>query len=158
MKRPKAHAKAQNLAYLQGEEIIEVVCAIIIRNRRVLITQRPAGKHLEGFWEFPGGKLQPGETPPDGLRREMVEELGIEVTDMQCIDQVIHPYPELEAKIRLQFFRCQWLSGKLTAKDHQNFIWASAKDLREKSFPPADQAILAWLQETLKGKSSPSLL
>jgi len=123
-------------------EAIEVVAAVIERDGRYLITRRLEGTHLAGLWEFPGGKLLPGEQPEDALRRELKEELGVEVAVGELIQMVDWAYPE--KSVRLLFFRCA-LAGEPTPLEGQEMRWVAAADLRSYSFPEADATLIARL-------------
>src|SRR6185369_202540 len=85
---------------------IEVAAGVVFRDGRVLITQRRPGGHLGGLWEFPGGKRESGETFARCLRRELMEELGIEAEVGECLGSVTHRYPG--KTVRLKFYRCAW--------------------------------------------------
>src|SRR5258706_5532480 len=86
---------------------IDVAAALVFRNGKLLITQRHADAHLGGLWEFPGGKRHPGESFEDCLRRELMEELGIEVGVGKLLEEVTHAYPE--KTVLLKFFLCRWM-------------------------------------------------
>ena len=123
-------------------EAVEVVAAVIERDSRYLITRRLEGTHLAGLWEFPGGKLLPGEQPEDALRRELKEELGVEVAVGELIQMVDWAYPE--KSVRLLFFRCA-LAGEPTPLEGQEMRWVAAADLRSYNFPDADATLIARL-------------
>lgn len=106
----------------------------------MLIAQRRSGDHLAGYWEFPGGKRQAGETPQDCLQRELREELGIEVEVQDLVAEIEHAYPH--RRVRLQFFQCQWRSREPQALDCQAFAWVTRDQIGNFSFPPADAQIL----------------
>jgi len=104
-----------------------VTAAVIRRGRRVLITQRPHGRRDAGFWEFPGGKLHPGESPAEGLRREIREELGVEVTVGPLLETLHHCYEW--GSVLLLFHECRLDSGtpkNLEVADHR---WVRPQDL-----------------------------
>lgn len=125
----------------------EVAAAVIEAGGRYLITRRVKG-HLEGFWEFPGGKVRPGETLPECLRREVKEELGVEITVGEKIDTVTWHYPE--RTILLHFFRCRQASGKITPQEGQAFAWVAPEELDRYPFPPADASLITRLRRTSK--------
>ena len=85
---------------------IEVAAGLVFRDGRLLITQRPAGGHLAGLWEFPGGKREPNETFEECLTRELREELGIEVRGVELVESLTHDYSE--KRVHLWFYRCLW--------------------------------------------------
>ncbi len=118
---------------------IEVVAAVIERQGKVLITRRPAGAHLGGLWEFPGGKPQPGETSEEALRREIREELGAEVSVGELIEAADWAYPD--RRLRLSFFRCR-LRGEPRPLEGQELAWVAPADLGRYAFPPADAALI----------------
>jgi 8-oxo-dGTP diphosphatase len=121
---------------------VEVVAAVVERAGRYLITRRPEGTHLAGLWEFPGGKLLPGEKPEDALRRELKEELGIETVVGELIQTVDWTYPE--KSVRLLFFRCAF-AGEPSPLEGQEMRWVAAADLPSYSFPDADATLIARL-------------
>ena len=121
-------------------EAIDVAAALVFRARKLLITQRPPGTHLEGLWEFPGGKREAGESFEACLVRELEEELGIEVAVRECVDTVVHTYPE--KRVRLKFFRCSWLRGEPRPIGCAAFRWVSHSELIDFQFPAADALLL----------------
>ncbi len=129
-------------------EPIEVAAGLIFREGLLLITQRPAGGHLAGLWEFPGGKREPGETMPQCLRRELAEELGVVVNIGQCVETLTHAYPE--KTVRLEFYLCELVEGEPAGLDGQQFAWVTVDELEEYKFPAADARLLERLKsETL---------
>ena len=120
-------------------DTIEVVAAVIEREGRILITRRPPGAHLAGFWEFPGGKPEPGESPDQALRREIAEELGAQVTVGEEIDSVEWAYPD--KRVRIAFFRCA-VRGEPRPLEGQEMAWVAPADLRSYAFPPADASLI----------------
>jgi mutator protein MutT len=129
-----------------ASEVIEVSAGLIFRDGRVLITQRRAGDHLGGLWEFPGGKRYPGESYEDCLRRELMEELGIEVEVGEPFAAVTHDYPE--KSVHLEFFLCQWRSHEPQAIGVADFAWVNREQLAKYSFPAADEQLLEKLKTT----------
>ena len=119
---------------------IEVSAGLVFRNGRLLITQRHADSHLGGYWEFPGGKREPGETFQQCLVRELMEELGVRVSVGELFDEVTHCYPG--KTIHLKFFLCQMEKGEPEALDCAAIKWICRTELDEHSFPPADQRVL----------------
>ena len=130
-------------------QTIVVSAGILIEQRRVLLTQRKAGSHLAGAWEFPGGKVLPGEDPRDALARELTEELGIETTAGDVIEVTFHRYAE--GAVMLIFYRAERRSGspEPRAIDVAAFRWAGADDLVDAEFPPADVVILGKVRALL---------
>jgi len=123
-------------------EAVEVVAAVIERDGRYLITRRLEGTHLAGLWEFPGGKILPGEKPEDALRRELKEELGVEAAVGEPIETVDWTYPE--KSVRLLFFRCAF-AGEPTPLEGQEMRWVATADLPSYRFPEADATLIAGL-------------
>lgn len=122
-----------------------VVAAVLVENGRVLVTQRKAGTHLAGSWEFPGGKLLPGEDPRVGLRRELREELGIDASVGEILDVTFHEYPDADKAVLLMFFEAQRTADSRDpeAFDVAAYAWFGARDLEPARFPPADAGVLA---------------
>lgn len=119
-----------------------VSAAVIIENARVLLTQRKAGTHLAGAWEFPGGKVRAGEDPRDALVRELREELGIETVVGEIVEVTFHRYAERSVLLLFYEARRHPHSPDPQALDVAGFRWSRAHELDEASFPPADVAIL----------------
>ncbi|MCI0745924.1 MAG: 8-oxo-dGTP diphosphatase MutT, partial [Verrucomicrobia subdivision 3 bacterium] len=126
---------------------IEVAAGLVFRDGKLLITQRPPDSHLGGLWEFPGGKREPGESYEDCLRRELGEELGIEIVVGELVESVTHDYPE--KTVTLQFFHCVWKSSEPQALGCPDFRWVSPEELTGYEFPEADLKLV----ELLKGRT-----
>jgi 8-oxo-dGTP diphosphatase len=124
---------------------VQVVAGLIRQAGRYLITRRMAGVHLEGLWEFPGGKREPGETMEDCLRRELREELGIEITSPLPYRVVRHAYPD--KLVELYFFFCSIEKGQPQPLGCEECRWVTAEDLINFEFPLADQPVI----EALRG-------
>jgi 8-oxo-dGTP diphosphatase len=122
-----------------------VAAAVVIEGGRVLLTQRKVGAHLEGKWEFPGGKVESGEDPRDALRRELREELGIETVVGEIVDVTFHRYEEADKAVLLLFFLASRTAASPNprALDVAAFEWATREKLDPAQFPPADAAVLA---------------
>ncbi|MDP9000166.1 MAG: (deoxy)nucleoside triphosphate pyrophosphohydrolase [Myxococcota bacterium] len=131
---------------------ILVVAAILVERGRVLLTQRKRGTHLEGAWELPGGKVQAGEDPRDALRRELAEELGIDVTVGEIVDVTFHRYEEAHKTVLLLFFEVARVakSPEPCAIDVAAFEWAGLEGLDPARFPPADVHVLTKVRARLE--------
>src|SRR5436309_1855800 len=125
-------------------KIIEVSAGLVFRDGKLLITQRHSDVHLGGLWEFPGGKRHDGETFEDCLRRELREELGIEVEVLGLIEEITHHYPE--KSVHLKFFRCDWLSVEPQTLGCSAFAWIETSALDQYAFPEADARLLQKLR------------
>ena len=122
--------------------ILVVTAAVIEQDGRYLVTRRHKGTHLEGLWEFPGGKCDDGEPLPACLRRELREELGTDAEIGEEIFTVTHRYPE--RSVELHFFACRLL-GAPEALLGQEMRWVGREELRGLEFPPADDELIALL-------------
>ena len=120
--------------------VIEVAAGLVFRDGKLLITQRPAGGHLAGLWEFPGGKREADESFEDCLQRELLEELGIEVAIGELIESITHDYPE--KTVHLRFFRCAWSQHEPQALGCPAFRWVTKEGLSQHEFPAADGRLL----------------
>jgi 8-oxo-dGTP diphosphatase len=121
--------------------MIDVVCGVIENEEgKFLACLRPQGKHLGGFWEFPGGKVEVGEEPAAALVREILEELEVTVEVGVALTPVIWAYEE--RSIRLLPFRCKVIGGVLNAVEHEEVRWCSASDFDQLAWAAADLPIL----------------
>ncbi|KQW19259.1 NTP pyrophosphohydrolase [Afipia sp. Root123D2] len=126
-----------------------VACALIDADNRVLIAQRPQGKTLAGLWEFPGGKLEPGERPEPALIRELQEELGI-ITQEACLAPLTfasHAYDDFH--LLMPLYICRRWQGDVAAREGQKLAWVRANKLRDYPMPPADIPLIAHLTDLL---------
>ena len=122
---------------------VVVSAAVIVRDGSYLVTRRQRGVHLEGLWEFPGGKCEPGESIADCLRRELREELGTDATVGVELLAVTHGYADRQ--IELHFIECE-LTAEPTPLLGQEMRWVRREDLRSLQFPPADDELIALLE------------
>ncbi|SRR5258706_3339304 len=123
---------------------IDVAAGLIFRDGKLLITQRHAGAHLGGLWEFPGGKRESDETFEECLARELREELGIEVVVGELVESLTHEYPE--KAVHLRFYRCQWHQHEPQLLGCPAFKWVTPTELENYDFPAADARLLKKLQ------------
>lgn len=124
---------------------VDVVCAIIRHeNGLILLAQRPEGKRLAGLWEFPGGKVDPGEQPEESLHRELMEELGCLVTVTQAGPAVVHEYEW--GSIRLFPFICELMAGSSPPHPHEHaaLSWVPFEKILSHDLAPADLPIVKW--------------
>lgn len=128
-----------------------VSAGVVLEGGRVLLSRRKRGAHLEGRWEFPGGKAEPGEDPRDALRRELEEELGIDVDVGEIVDVTFHRYEDADKAVLLLFFLATRRPGspEPRALDVAEVTWADASFLDPAAFPPADVAVLAKVKALL---------
>ena len=118
------------------KNMIEVTAAIILRDKAILIAQRALGQNLATKWEFPGGKIEAGETPQECLKREIKEELNVEIEVLDFFAESIYAYDR--GTIKLMSFWCKWLSGDLTLNVHSRFEWVNLHQLGLYDYAPAD--------------------
>lgn len=129
--------------------VLVVACALVDADRRVLVTQRPPGKALAGLWEFPGGKLEPGERPEAALVRELAEELGIAV-EPPCLAPLSfasHAYEDFH--LLMPLYVCRRWQGTPTGREGQALKWLRPARLRDLDMPPADAPLIAHLIDLL---------
>lgn len=123
--------------------------ALVDADGRVLLAQRPPGKSMAGLWEFPGGKVDPGETPEAALIRELQEELGID-TEASCLAPLTfasHDYAEFH--LLMPLFVCRRWQGTPSPREGQSLAWVKARDLRSYPMPPADIPLIPILRDWL---------
>jgi mutator protein MutT len=119
---------------------ITVVAAIIRRGQEILISRRPQGVHLAGLWEFPGGKVETGESLESALEREIIEELGVEIDVLHETFRIAHEYPS--RTVQLHFFECLIRKGEPAAIEVDSLRWVAPQDLDQYTFPEADKELV----------------
>jgi len=120
--------------------MIDVTCAIIVKDKKILATRRARGLHLEGLWEFPGGKIESGETAEECIIREIREELNIEIKILESLNSIEHHYPD--KSIRLIPFLSEIISGNLLLTNHSELRWLSEEEIDLINWAAADREII----------------
>jgi mutator protein MutT len=123
-----------------GAGVIEVAAGLVFRDRKLLIAQRLPDAHLPNLWEFPGGKLELGETFQQCLERELMEETGIEAEAGELVQSLVHHYPE--RSILIKFFHCRWKRHEPRPILCQAVAWVTGDELARYPFPEADAQLL----------------
>ncbi|MCA1406207.1 8-oxo-dGTP diphosphatase MutT [Ensifer sp. IC3342] len=135
---------------IEGKRIVLVAaCALVDSDGRILLAQRPQGKSLAGLWEFPGGKVEPGETPEATLIRELEEELGIR-TKVACLAPLTfasHSYDDFH--LLMPLYVCRRYEGFAEGREGQPIKWVRPKALRDYPMPPADEPLIPFLMDLL---------
>ena len=129
--------------------VLVAACALIDADGRVLLAQRPAGKSMAGLWEFPGGKVEPGERPEQSLIRELEEELGISVKE-DCLAPLTfasHGYPDFH--LLMPLYVCRRWNGIVAPREGQQLTWVRPNRLRDYRMPPADEPLVSHLMGLL---------
>lgn len=127
--------------------LLVVACAMIDEDGRVLIAQRPEGRSMAGLWEFPGGKVEPGEYPEAALIREMKEELGV-IIDESCLAPLTfasHAYDDFH--LLMPLFACRKWGGEIAPKEGQALSWVRPIRLNQYDMPPADEPLKSVLRD-----------
>jgi len=129
--------------------VLVVACALVDADGRVLITQRPEGKSLAGLWEFPGGKVDPGEVPEEALIRELEEELGIE-TKTSCLAPLTFASFSYDSfHLLMPLYVCRRFWGIPEGREGQALKWVRPNKLRDFPMPPADEPLIPFLTDLL---------
>lgn len=137
---------------MSTKNVIQVAAAVIECEGRYLITKRGLGTHFPGYWEFPGGKLEHGESLETCLMRELREELGAEIKGPIRFMVIQHEYPD--KTVELNFFFCSLIPGEIKPLGCADFRWVFAGELSSFTFLPADQPVVEKLQERHQGDVS----
>jgi 8-oxo-dGTP diphosphatase len=135
---------------IAGKRLLLIAaCALVDADGRVLLAQRPEGKQLAGLWEFPGGKVEPGETPEQCIIRELHEEIGIE-TEIPCLAPLTfasHSYDDFH--LLMPLFVCRRFRGIAQPREGQALKWVRPKQMRDYPMPPADAPLIPFLIDLL---------
>lgn len=124
--------------------MIPVVAALIVRGGRLLIARRPEGRHMAGRWEFPGGKLEKGESPEDAVEREIREELGLDVRAGRIYQAIAYSYPEKD--VLLLFYAAAVVSGEPRPIEEAEIRWVTMAELDGYAFAPVDEMLVQRLK------------
>ncbi|MBT3627721.1 MAG: (deoxy)nucleoside triphosphate pyrophosphohydrolase [Rhodospirillaceae bacterium] len=146
---PKEAAKQALKESVAKPILLVAAVALIDVDGRVLIAERPKGKHLEGLWEFPGGKLADGETPEAALIRELDEELGVDIEEscLAPISFASHAYEDFH--LLMPLYVCRIWNGTPQPREGQKLKWVKPARLRDYPMPPADAPLVATLRDLL---------
>lgn len=129
--------------------LLVVAAALVDRDNRVLIAQRPPGKSMAGLWEFPGGKVGEGETPEEALVRELAEELSIDVCDTCLAPYTFASHAYETFHLLMPLYLCRNWEGEITPREGQLIKWVRASRLGDYPMPPADLPLLPMLRDLL---------
>ncbi len=130
--------------------VLVAACVLVDGDGRILIAKRPEGRSLAGLWEFPGGKVEVGESPEHALMRELAEELGIDIApaDLAPLTFASHDYPDFH--LLMPLFLCRNWQGKVAPHEGQELLWVKPAELFSYAMPPADEPLKAVLPALLK--------
>jgi 8-oxo-dGTP diphosphatase len=129
--------------------VLVAAAALVDADGRVLIAQRPEGKQLAGLWEFPGGKVEPGEPPEEALIRELKEELDIDVAKACLAPFVFASHSYETFHLLMPLWLCRRWSGTVLAREHQALAWVKPARMGDYPMPPADEPLVAYLRDFL---------
>ena len=130
---------------MSAKLLIVAACALLDADGRVLIAERPPGKAMAGLWEFPGGKVEQGETPEQTLIRELLEELGIVVREACLAPLTFASHAYADFHLLMPLYVCRRWEGTVTARHHTKLAWVRPNKLRDYPMPPADEPLIAHL-------------
>ena len=134
----------------KGQRLVLVVaCALVDPDGRVLLAKRPQGRPLEGLWEFPGGKVEKGETPEAALIRELKEELAIDVSEACLAPFTFASHPYQGFHLLMPLYVCRRWKGEVTAREGQELAWVRPVRMGDYAMPPADEPLRAMLRDLL---------
>src|SRR5262245_58925531 len=141
-------------AGLRHPKIVVVACVLLSPDGSILLAKRPEGRTLAGLWEFPGGKVEPGEEPEAALLRELEEELGVRLRpeNLVPLTSIDYPYPDFDLVMPL--YLCEAWDGEITAREDQELVWTRPDQLDRYAMPPADEPLKRTLAGLLQSKRS----
>jgi len=124
---------------------VDVVAAVIQKDGKFFLAQRAETMHLGGQWEFPGGKLEEGETHEEALKREIMEELCIEIKVGELMGEAVHKYPERSRIVHLYFYAAEHTGGVITLLEHQQMKWLEKNELQTVEIAEGDKTFIDYL-------------
>lgn len=144
------HRPSRGSSFVTGRPVVLVVAAALIDvDNRVLIAERPAGKSMAGLWEFPGGKVGPGETPEAALIRELAEELDIDVCEECLAPYTFASHSYADFHLLMPLYLCRNWEGEITPREGQRVKWVRPLKLVDYPMPPADLPLIPMLRDLL---------
>ena len=134
---------------IAADMLLVVACALVDKDGRVMVAERPKGKSMAGLWEFPGGKIETGETPEAALIRELKEELSIDVTAacLAPLSFASHAYDDFH--LLMPLYVCRKWEGQIMPREGQNVTWKKPRELFDMAMPPADVPLIAALRDNI---------
>ena len=132
-----------------NELVLVVACALVDPDNRILIARRPEGRPMAGLWEFPGGKVENGESPEQAIIRELAEELNVNVTEACLAPLTFASYDYESFHLLMPLFVCRRWTGLVQAREGQTLKWVRPSSLRDYPMPPADEPLIASLVDLL---------
>ena len=129
--------------------LLVVACALVDQDGRVLLAKRPEGRPMSGLWEFPGGKVDPGETPEAALIRELDEELGIDVTEACLAPFTFASHAHPDGHLLMPLYVCRRWAGEVAPREGQEVVWVRPNRMKNYAMPPADVPLVAMLRDLL---------
>jgi 8-oxo-dGTP diphosphatase len=129
--------------------VLVAACALIDPDGRVLIAQRPPGKAMAGLWEFPGGKVEPGERPEETVIRELAEEMGIAIQEPCLAPFTFASHAYTDFHLLMPLYVCRRWEGEVTAREHTALKWVRPRELTQYPMPPADIPLIPMLRDLL---------
>ncbi len=134
----------------QTKLLLVAACALMAEDGCILLAQRPAGKQMAGLWEFPGGKLETGETPEAALVRELAEELAITVDPARLEPFAFASYGYEKFHLLMPLYLCRHWTGEVTRLEHAAFAWLKPQEIKALPLPPADERLAAEIGARLR--------
>jgi 8-oxo-dGTP diphosphatase len=132
--------------------VLVAACVLLDGNGRILIAKRPQGRPLAGLWEFPGGKVEAGESPEHALSRELAEELGIDIAPADLVPLTFASHAYAEFHLLMPLFLCKRWGGQVTPHEGQELVWVKPAELGSYAMPPADEPLKVVLPALLGQK------
>jgi len=130
--------------FVETQGRVDIALVVPFRDRRFLVARRQAGVHLEGYWEFPGGKIEAGEEPAEAARRELKEETGLDAPSLEPLVVVVHDYAD--RPLRFHVFLVREPGGEVCPADEREWAWKTREELGELDMPEANRQMLSALR------------